>query len=188
LNPSLEAERAALLERYVEELQRWGSRVNLVGSTQRDALWVHIYDALPAAEALPPDARVVDLGSGAGFPGIPLAIARPDLDLTLVEIRERRVNFLRHAARLLELGCEIRRCRIEEPPADRYDFALARAVADPPRALRLAVPWVRPGGEVWLWSRSEPGELGSEGISAIELGPRGRILRVPLVEGEPFGR
>jgi 16S rRNA (guanine527-N7)-methyltransferase len=188
LSRPLEPRHAALLERYVAELQRWGDRINLVGSTQRDAIQVHLDDALPAAWSLPHDARVVDLGSGAGLPGIPLAIVRPDLDLTLVEIRERRVSFLRHVVRQLELCCEIRRVQIEEPPSERYDFALARALAEPPEALRLALPWVRNSGEVWLWSRAQPEELGIDGVSAIPLGSRGRILRVPVASAAPTGR
>jgi len=185
LSRSLRPGREALLEQYVAELQRWGARVNLVGSTRRDAVQVHLDDALAAARALPDDARVVDLGSGAGLPGIPLAIARPDLDLTLVEIRERRISFLRHVVRLLDLGCEVRRVRIEEPPPEVFDFALVRALAEPQRAIRLAMPWARPGGEIWLWSRAAIEEIGILGVRAISLGPRGQILRVPVSQDVP---
>jgi 16S rRNA (guanine527-N7)-methyltransferase len=185
LSRSLRPGREALLEQYIAELQRWGARVNLVGSTQRDAIQVHVDDALAAVPGLPHDARVVDLGSGAGFPAIPLAIARPDLELTLVEIRERRISFLKHVVRLLGLCCEVRRVRIEEPPSEGFDFALARALADPQQVVRLAMPWVRPGGEIWIWSRAAPEELGIAGIGAISLGPRGRILRVPVSQDVP---
>ena len=63
----------------------------------------HVEDSLAAADCLPEGSEIVDLGSGAGFPGVPLALSRPDLRVTLVEIRERRVNFLRHVVRTPQL-------------------------------------------------------------------------------------
>src|SRR5262249_18479377 len=123
--------RSGAVDGFLAALRQWGPRTNLVGSLDDAALTRHVEDSLAAAEHLPHSARVVDLGSGAGFPGIPLAIARPDLDLTLVEIRERRVHFLRHVVRQLELGCRIERRRIEEPLLPPFEFALLRAVAPP---------------------------------------------------------
>src|SRR5262245_44770288 len=113
--------------------------MNLVGSTARDELVVHVLDSLAAAEVLPQGARVVDLGSGAGFPGLPLAIERPDLELTLLEIREARVHFLRHVVRLLGLRCSVRRGSIDEPPVEPFDYALLKAVAPVPEAARRGV-------------------------------------------------
>jgi 16S rRNA (guanine527-N7)-methyltransferase len=128
--------------------------MNLVGSIDPGALQRHVSDSLAAAPLLPRGARAVDLGSGAGFPGIPLGIVRPDLDLTLVEIRERRVNFLRHVVRVLGLSCRVERRRIEEPPAEPFDYALLRAVAEPVLARAMAVPWVSASGEIWIWAGS----------------------------------
>jgi 16S rRNA (guanine527-N7)-methyltransferase len=172
----LQPEQEEKLRRFVEELQRRGERTNLVGSTLRGEIEKHVEDSLGASGALGEGARVVDLGSGAGFPGIPLAIVRPDLDLVLVEIRERRVHFLRHIVRTLGLGCRVDRRRIEEPEAQRFDVALLRAVAEPRESIRMALEWVVPGGEIWVWAG--PG-IEIAGASAIALGPRGRILRVP---------
>ncbi len=165
------------IERYLDELRKWGARTNLVGSTQNDALRRHVEDSLAAARHLPHDAQVVDLGSGAGFPGLPLLIARPDLKLTLVESRERRVHFLRQVVRVLELDCVVQRCRIEDAPAGGFAYALLRAVAPVQKALSLAAPWVKPGGEVWIWTREEPAAAGSAFVGEIPLGDRGRILR-----------
>jgi 16S rRNA (guanine527-N7)-methyltransferase len=169
--------------RYAEELARWGSRINLVGSTEPAALRRHLDDALAAAEALPRGARVVDLGSGAGLPGVPVAIARPDLQVSLVEIRERRVNFLRHVARALPVECEILRVRIEDPPPDlECDVALLRGVANVQESLKLGRFWAGPGAEIWIWTRETLDSLCAElrsGASEIPLGERGRILRVP---------
>lgn len=169
---------AAPLQIYLEELRKWGARTNLVGSTQPSALQVHVDDALAAVPHLPEAVRVVDLGSGAGLPGIPLAIARPDLDLTLVEIRERRVYFLRHVVRTLGLSCRVERISMDEAPAELFDFALLRAVAPALEAVPRARRWIHDSGEIWIWS--------TEGVpwpsTSIPLGPRGAILRIPASE------
>jgi 16S rRNA (guanine527-N7)-methyltransferase len=167
------------LARYLEEIARFGARMNLVGSTDARALAIHVEDSLAAITQLPTGTRVVDLGSGAGFPGIPIALERPDLVVTLVEGRERRVAFLRHAVRTLGLGCEVRRARLEDAPEIRFDYALLRAVARPSRALELGRGWVHERGEVWIWASRRmleaPGPLAGE----IPLSRGGRILRLP---------
>jgi 16S rRNA (guanine527-N7)-methyltransferase len=165
----------AALDAFAAELARWGARMNLVGSTDRDAIRRHIADSLAATDHLPRDAVVVDLGSGAGFPGIPLAIARPDLRLTLVEIRAKRIAFLRHVVRELALGIEIRASSIEAPTGRDFDFALLRAVAKPERSLELGLPWLKATGEVWIWA-GPAADL--PGARAIPLDSGGRILRL----------
>jgi 16S rRNA (guanine527-N7)-methyltransferase len=170
----------AALQRYEEEIRSWGERMNLVGSTEPAALGVHVSDALAAASEIPKGARIVDLGSGAGFPGIPIQLARPDVELTLVEGRERRYHFLRHAVRVLGLRTEVLRARIEDPPGRPYDVALLRAVASLAESIRLAGPWVSESGEIWVWTREEPalapGSIAGE--IPLDVPERGRILRV----------
>lgn len=161
---------------FVRELSRWGERMNLVNSTDAAATARHVEDALAAAPHLPVGASVVDLGSGAGFPGLPIAIARRDLRVTLVEIREKRVAFLRHAVRTLGLAVDVRRVSIEEAPADAFDFALLRAVAAPQKSAELARPWVHDRGEVWIWAGA--GIL-LPGAAPLPLASGGAILRVP---------
>lgn len=175
------------LDRYAAEVRRWGARVNLVGSTAPAALRLHLEDALAAAPHLPERARVADLGSGAGLPGVPIAISRPDVDVTLVEIRERRVHFLRHLVRELDLGCAVVRRRLEAgPEGDPFDVATIRAVAAPEHALALARRWVRPGGEAWIWTREPPAALSWSlaGVIALPAG-RGQVLRLepPVARG-----
>ena len=166
----------AKIAEFLRELARWGDRMNLVGSTDPAAMARHVEDSLAAVPHLGAGARVVDLGSGAGFPGLPIAIARRDLRLTLVEIREKRIAFLRHVVRTLELDVEIRRESIEAPPDARFDVALLRAVAPPERSLELARPWVNDAGQVWIWVGSGV-EL--PGARAIALTSGGAILRTP---------
>ena len=164
----------AALATYRAEIARWGERMNLVGSTDEAALARHFEDSLHAAAEIPAGARVVDLGSGAGFPGLPIAIARRDLRVTLVEIREKRVAFLRHVVRTLELDVEVLQTSLERPPEHGFDLALLRAVAAPPESLTIGLRWIRPGGVVWIWAG--PGvEL--PGARPIPLPSGGAILR-----------
>lgn len=172
------------ISRFLAELTRWAPRTNLVGSTEPAALADHVADSLAAAAELQGGLgasgrpiRAVDLGSGAGFPGIPIALARPDVEIVLVEIRERRVHFLKHVVRTLELGVEVRRCRIENAPEARFDVAFARALAPPARTAELARPWIREAGELWLWTREDP-PSGWEASGRIPLGSRGAVLRL----------
>jgi 16S rRNA (guanine527-N7)-methyltransferase len=165
----------AALGVFTSELARWGARMNLVGSTEPDAISRHVEDSLAAVAHLPPNVSVVDLGSGAGFPGIPIALARPDLKVTLVEIREKRLAFLRHVARELSLSIEIRSASIEVPRPAEFAIALLRAVAKPERSLEIGLPWVTPAGEVWIWSG--PTAAISPSLS-IPLSSGGRILRL----------
>lgn len=175
---ALGAETARQLEKYLDELRAAGKRINLVGSISPSALARHIADSIEPAAWIPPGARVVDLGSGAGLPGIPIAVVRPDLDVTLVEIRERRVHFLRHVVRALGLRCHVMRKKIEtECPEEPFDFALARALATPQIALALAQPWVRAGGEVWIWASAPPPALPGA-LSLIQLSSGGCVLRM----------
>jgi 16S rRNA G527 N7-methylase RsmG len=107
-----------------------------------------------------------------------VAIVRRDLDVTLVEIRERRFHFLRHVVRTLGLGhCRVERTRIEDPPAEPFDVALMRAVAPVVRALPMAQPWVRDDGEIWIWARERPSGAPTGAEPDIPLEGQRIILR-----------
>ncbi len=168
----------ARISRYLQEIREWGGRMNLVGSTAMDALQTHVEDSLAPAMALPRGARVVDLGSGAGFPGVPIAIVRPDLRIVLVEIRERRFHFLRHVVRTLELCCDVWRRSVDDPPAEPFDAVLVRALAARERALRMAAPWAGSEGEIFHWTRSEAIPEGFEEVGRIPVEGRGYVARV----------
>lgn len=151
-NTSIPAELRPPFERYLDLLEQWTARIDLVAPAPRETLRVrHLFDALETLRPVPPGpARVADLGSGAGLPGIPWALARPELQLTLVEPRGRRVAFLRTACRELGLSAEVVQQRAEQVYASgtRFDGVVARALAPPPRTAALGAPLVRPGG--WL--------------------------------------
>lgn len=123
----------------------------MIGPREVPRLWSrHILNCAVVGDLIPRGARVVDVGSGAGLPGIALAIARPDLSVVLVDSLQRRVSWLVDAVEELELGnaVEVRRGRAEEMAGDDFDVATARAVAGLSTLIGWCVPLVRPGGVV----------------------------------------
>ncbi|MFO8073299.1 MAG: 16S rRNA (guanine(527)-N(7))-methyltransferase RsmG [Polyangia bacterium] len=129
LGIELSGGRLELLERYCRELVRWNRRLNLTGARTVEELAAGpLFDALTLVPVLERSGRLLDIGSGGGLPGVPAAIACPELTLTLVEPRARRAAFLRHAVHLLRLDCEVVQTRAEELAWGEYDGAVAQAV------------------------------------------------------------
>lgn len=144
---------------YLSELKRWNRRANLVGFRTDDALIRHgILDSLSLLEAfrVQPGLELMDIGSGAGFPGIPLKVAAPDLRVTLVEATRKKASFLRQVCRLLQLqGVSVLQARAEalhNDPSHReaYDLVTARAVARLPEAVTLCAPFMKSDGRLVL--------------------------------------
>jgi len=126
-------ERIDLARRYVQALATDGVLRGLIGPREPARLWTrHVLNSAAASSLIESGARVVDIGSGAGLPGIPLAIARPDCIITLVEPLERRVRFLLEMVDALGLtNCRVVRGRAEEVVArcGDADVVISRAVA-----------------------------------------------------------
>ncbi len=140
-------------ERYVARLASDGVTRGLIGPREVPRLWErHVLNSAAVAEAVPPEARVVDVGSGAGLPGIPLALARPDLRLTLVEPMARRVEFLEEVVAELGVGWRVVRGRAEErsvvTAVGPVDVVTARAVAALPRLVSWCRGLLRPGARL----------------------------------------
>jgi 16S rRNA (guanine527-N7)-methyltransferase len=138
-------------ELYVELLKEHGVERGLIGPREVDRLWErHVLNSAVIGERVPADARVIDVGSGAGLPGVPLAISRPDLDIVLLEPMARRVDWLTEVAEKLDLSITIVRGRAEEREVrgqiDDADVVTARAVAPLARLAGWCLPLVRPGG------------------------------------------
>ena len=133
-----------------ELIHDWGQRINLTGHRSPEAIADRlVLDAAGIASVLPECRGMVDLGSGAGFPGIPIAILRPGLELCSVEPRERRHHFQRAVVRELGLAnVTLLRGRAEELEPRPADLALAQAMGPPDEVLELIRPWAREGG--WL--------------------------------------
>jgi 16S rRNA (guanine527-N7)-methyltransferase len=165
-----EAQQAAF-QLYYEELVAWSAKFNLTAITGYDQVQIrHFLDSLSCLQAdearkalSRPNPRVVDIGAGAGFPGIPLKIVCPGIHLTLVEATGKKVKFLEHVVTELELthvaAIKARAEELAHSPDHReqYDLALARAVADLPVLVEYALPFCKTGG----WVIAQKGESGA---------------------------
>lgn len=144
-----------------ELLAVWGQRINLTGHrTPEEILRRLVLDAAALSRQLPPLRSLADVGSGAGFPGLPLAVLDPELRVTLVEVRARRHHFQRAAIRALGLENAIAVLgRAEEIEARPHEAAIAQALAKPALAVARLLPWVEPGGWILLPGGESPPEV-----------------------------
>jgi len=185
--PLAEAALAALYAHY-RELMRWNERLGLIGPGTADEVLVRHYgEALAALPLIPRSARRgVDLGSGAGFPGLVLAAARPALEMTLVEARERKWSFLVTAARKASLPCRCLNVRVASPlPAglpERIDLVTVRALKLETDVLGALARRLTPEGMMLLWAGERDPELPPELVWQASLplagAERRRILQL----------
>jgi len=162
---------------FGELLATEGIERGLIGPREGDRIWErHILNCLPVTTLLPEGASVADIGSGAGLPGIVIAIARPDLKVTLIEPLQRRVDFLIEATKELP-NTTLIRGKAESVKGKRFDFVTARAVAPLPKLVEIS-------------KHLAPTLLALKGESAKEemLGIKGAKLHEISVEGQPISR
>lgn len=167
-------------ERFTALLARHGVERGLIGPREVERLWDrHILNSAVVATDIPQGATVVDIGSGAGLPGIPLAVARPDLRITLVEPMARRIEWLSEVVSALGLPILVIRGRAEERTVqDRVggaDVVTARAVAPLAKLAGWALPLLRSGGHL----------IALKGASAADEVARDRDAVRRLGGGEP---
>ncbi|WP_026928726.1 16S rRNA (guanine(527)-N(7))-methyltransferase RsmG [Glycomyces tenuis] len=154
-------ERIRQAEDYVGLLSTAGIERGLIGPREVPRLWGrHVLNSAVIGELIDPDADVIDVGSGAGLPGIPLALARPDVWVTLVEPMQRRVDFLEEVVEALGIdNAEVLRARAEEvDPKGRADAVVSRAVAPLGKLARWCLPLARVGGVVLAVKGRSAGE------------------------------
>jgi 16S rRNA (guanine527-N7)-methyltransferase len=134
---------------YAAALIKDGDELGLLGPREMPKLWTrHILNSAVVAELVEPGKKVADIGSGAGLPGIPMAIAQPEAMFTLIEPMERRCNWLIEQVEALGLAnVRVLRARAEEV-GEAFDIVTARAVSALPKLLRMTVPLTRHGGEI----------------------------------------
>ena len=142
-------EEADRLAAYLNLLARWNRVHNLTGIRDPEALIDrHLAESLALRPLVSGDS-VADIGSGAGLPGIPLAIALPHIRFTLIESRRKRVSFLRHVATALALAnVAVEHARAEDVTAGPFATVVARAVAAPADLIAIAEPLIAPGGRL----------------------------------------
>jgi len=145
---------AAQLMRYLTEWKRWNAKINLTADTdEQSVVDKHIYESLQYARAISPLGNLADIGSGAGFPGIPVKVLFPQLNIVLIESQRKRVNFLKTVIR--SMGLEKIKCvhgRVEDF-ADFlrvYDFVVLRHVLQPNFSLLLGAGLLKARGRLIL--------------------------------------
>jgi 16S rRNA (guanine527-N7)-methyltransferase len=191
----LSAQALDSLYAFYEELARWNRKLNLIGpGTAGEILERHFGESLAALPLIPENARAgLDLGSGAGFPGLVLAAARPGLAMTLVEARERKWAFLLAAIRRASLNCRCLNVRVQVPlPAglpETLDAITSRALRLDPKTWGTLAERLNPGGRVLLWAGGHdpdlPPDLTSDGGVQLAGSERRRILALRRTSPEP---
>tara|TARA_B100000686_G_scaffold337225_1_gene408070 strand:- start:253 stop:879 length:627 start_codon:yes stop_codon:yes gene_type:complete len=151
--PPVNQSKISQFQVYLDLLVKWNQKINLTSEkTPKEILEQHIFDSLQYAQALSPKDVITDIGSGAGFPGMPLKIIYPDLKITLIESQRKRCSFLEAA--ILQLGLEGIRVINERAekilPSGLVEAVIFRAVSDINNCLEIAAPFLKIGGEVIL--------------------------------------
>ncbi|MCB1651627.1 MAG: 16S rRNA (guanine(527)-N(7))-methyltransferase RsmG [Alphaproteobacteria bacterium] len=143
LFPNVSRESLNKLQIYHDLLVKWQKAINLVGSKTLPEAWVrHFADSVQLADYIPEGAVVADIGSGAGFPGLVLAIVRPDLQVHLIESDERKCQFLKAVSRETDVLVRVHTQRIEAGIEGVLpNFVTARALADVRALLGYVEPW-----------------------------------------------
>ena len=144
-------EAVAGLTSYAEWLLSAGVERGLIGPRETERIWErHIANCAAMAELIPSTADVIDIGSGAGLPGLVLAIVRPDIQVTLIEPLQRRCDFLNEVLADLGIGdrVEVLRGRAQDVSVNKAEVVTARAVAPLNKLLTWALPLVAPGGQI----------------------------------------
>ena len=186
-NLTLSEAQLKAFELYSRELITWNQKVNLTRIVEPEEIAVkHFLDSLSLAQALsdfPPDISLIDVGTGAGFPGLPLKIAWPDIRLTLLESTGKKTAFLQHVVDALNLnGVTVLTARSEKAGRqpehrEQYDVAVARAVSELRVLAEYTLPLVKVGGLVIAQKGQEPVAEVEQAAGALEtLG--GKISRI----------
>lgn len=193
-NLTLTPAQLAHFEQYARELVAWNQKVNLTRIVAPEEIAVkHFLDSLSLCrvlEGLPPGSLLVDVGSGAGFPGLPLKLVWPHLRLTLLEATGKKTEFLSHIVRLLDLpGVTVLTARAEEAGRrpehrERYNVAVARAVSELRVLAEYTLPLVKVGGQVVVQKGQDPAAEVRAAANALNiLGGRLRQVAPVTVPG-----
>ena len=178
LGVEIDAGMTTQFSNHASELIKWNRKLNLTAITHPEDLAVkHFLDSLAPAHFIPDNARMLDIGSGGGFPGIPLKILNPSLKVMLIDGTRKKVNFLKHALRILKLESieahQIRAENLHEDPAyaNLFDVIISRALSPLKLFVNMALPLLAQHGTLMAMK----GEVGQEELNAVDLyGPEDR--------------
>jgi 16S rRNA (guanine527-N7)-methyltransferase len=167
-SPPLTDTELARFDAYLALLLRWNARTNLTSiRTPEGILRRHFLESILAARALPTHLHtLLDFGSGAGFPGLPIALCRPALAVTLAESQHKKAAFLREAVRTLQLPVTVHSGRAQTL-ATPFDCVTLRAVDSMAESISAAIPLVTPGG--WLALLTTHSQVASVQVAAAQL-------------------
>ncbi len=156
LGAQLTSNQVSLFFEYLKKIKSWNEKINITGiNDERDIVINHFLDSITTLQFISEYSKVLDIGSGGGFPGIPLKIVRPSLEVTLLDSGQKKVFFMRDVIRRLGLK-EIKAIwgRAEDInngiPRAYFDFVVSRAVGKIEEILKLCIPYLREGGEIIL--------------------------------------
>ena len=178
INIEMNNEQAEKFYKYMKLLIEWNEKINLTAITEENEIILkHFIDSLTVLKYINQTDRIIDVGTGAGFPGIPIAIMMPNTKITLLDSLNKRINFLNDVIKELELkNIETIHSRSEDCGKDtskreNYDIALARAVANLTTLSEYLLPFVKIGGKMICMKGSEVGEeLKNAEFAIKELG------------------
>jgi len=158
--PEITSARITQLEKFVELVLQWNQRVNLISRKDVKRIWEHhVVSSLLPLRLLkfPADCQMLDIGSGGGFPAIPIKIARPDMQMVLVDSIRKKALFLKKViselslSRIIVINERIETLQQSEERLRQFDIVTARAVTDIPQLIKWGSPFLKPGGKMILW-------------------------------------
>jgi 16S rRNA (guanine527-N7)-methyltransferase len=184
LGVALSTEQANSIFVFLTELKKWNQKINLTAiQDERDVVIKHVLDSLAYIKGIPwtQGLKLLDMGSGAGFPAVPIKLAHPEMMVTMVEAVQKKATFLRHIIRMLKLaGIEVQDKRTEKLPHvfhDSFDLVTARAFADMDRVIMSGRPFLKRGGLMVL-SRGPEENIARQQLEKYGFELEKRILLV----------
>ena len=183
----LTPEQLARLDLFAEELKKWSRKINITAITDDEGIAVkHFVDSLSLLKVVRGPGRLLDIGSGAGFPCIPVKVVQPDLDIVSVDAVVKKISFQKQAVRLLNLtqfsATHVRAETLAASYPEYFDWVVSRAFSDIPSFVAMALPLMKTDGRiVAMKGRNAADEVAAAEAALAEMGARvDSILNFPL--------